>query len=281
MESPFSCRSERNTDPLQVAIVIPARYASSRFPGKPLTPLKGATGQGKSLVHRTWEAASRAKGANLVMVATDDQRIVDEVQSFGGEALITSSNCKNGTERCAEALLKLDEKYDLVINVQGDAPLSPPEFIESLIDALTGSNHPQVVTPVLRCDGEILSRFQRDREKGRVGATTVVFGQGGNAFYFSKEIIPWCDRQYPAGELTPVFHHVGIYGYTREALKWYASSESGRLELQEGLEQLRFIEGGVPITCVEVEAHGRNFWELNNPSDLKYLEQELKSLNIE
>ncbi|MCY3727185.1 MAG: 3-deoxy-manno-octulosonate cytidylyltransferase, partial [Rhodobacteraceae bacterium] len=102
----------------------------------------------------------------------------------------------------------------------------------------------------------------------------------GNALYFSKEIIPWCDRQYPAGELTPVFHHVGIYGYTREALKWYAGSESGRLEMQEGLEQLRFIEGGIPITCVEVEAHGRNFWELNNPSDIKYLEQELKSLNI-
>ena len=280
MESPFSCRSGRNTDPLQVAIVIPARYASSRFPGKPLTPLKGAKGLEKSLVHRTWETASRVKGANLVVVATDDQRIVDEVQSFGGETLITSSNCKNGTERCAEALLKLDEQYDFVINVQGDAPLSPPEFIESLIDALTGSDHPQVVTPVLRCDGEILSRFQRDREKGRVGATTVVFGQGGNALYFSKEVVPWCDRQYPSGELTPVFHHVGIYGYTREALKWYSSTETSRLELQEGLEQLRFIEGGVPITCVEVEAHGRNFWELNNPSDIKYLEQELKSLNI-
>ncbi len=280
MESPFPCRSERNTDPLQVAIIIPARYASSRFPGKPLTPLKGVSGLEKSLVHRTWEATSRVRGADLVVVATDDQRIVDEVQSFGGETLITSSSCKNGTERCAEALLKLDEQYDLVINVQGDAPLSPPEFIESLIDALTGSDHPQVVTPVLRCDGEILSRFQRDREEGRVGATTVVFGQGGNALYFSKEIIPWCDRQYSAGELTPVFHHVGIYGYTREALKWYSSTEAGKLELQEGLEQLRFIEGGVPITCVEVEAHGRNFWELNNPSDIKYLEQELKSLNI-
>jgi len=266
---------------LQVAIVIPARYASSRFPGKPLTPLKGATGLQKSLVRRTWEAASSVKGADLVVVATDDQRIADEVQSFGGETLITSSNCKNGTERCAEALLKLDEQYDLVINVQGDAPLSPPEFIESLIDALIGNDHPQVVTPVLRCDGEILSRFQRDRTKGRVGATTVVFGQGGNALYFSKEIIPWCNRQYRTGELAPVFHHVGIYGYTREALKWYAGSESGRLEMQEGLEQLRFIEGGMPITCIEVEADGRSFWELNNPSDLKYLEQELKVLDIE
>ena len=114
---------------MQVAIVIPVRYASTRYPGKPLATLKGAKGLEKTLVHRTWEAASKVKGVEKVVVATDDHRIVDEVLSFGGESILTSSECLNGTERCAEALQKFENFYDIVVNVQGDAPLSPPEFV--------------------------------------------------------------------------------------------------------------------------------------------------------
>lgn len=266
---------------MQVAIVIPARFASNRFPGKPLVPLKGATGLEKSLVHRTWEAASKVKGADCVVVATDDHRIVEEVQSFGGKTLLTSSDCSNGTERCAEALHKLDDHYDIIVNVQGDAPLSPPEFVESLIKILVQDPKAQVVTPILRCDGAILARFKNDRKNGRVGGTTVVFGQGGKALYFSKEIIPWCEQDFLPAELTPVYHHVGIYGYKKAALEWYSQAKSGILENQEGLEQLRFIEGGIPITCVEVEAKGKLFWELNNPSDVELVEKGLRDQLIE
>ena len=266
---------------MRVAIVIPARFSSSRFPGKPLVPLKGATGLVKSLVRRTWEAASNVRGADLVVVATDDQRIVEEVQSFGGEALLTSSNCSNGTERCAEALRKFDGDYDIIVNIQGDAPLSPPEFVESIINTLVHDTKAQVVTPVLRCDGTTLARFKNDRLCGRVGGTTVVFGQEGKALYFSKEIIPWCDGEYLPDEFTPVYHHVGIYGYTKAALEWYSQAESCFLENQEGLEQLRFIEGGIPVTCVEVETKGRIFWELNNPSDVELVEKGLKAELIE
>ena len=266
---------------MRVAIVIPARFSSSRFPGKPLVPLKGVTGIEKSLVRRTWEAASNVKGADLVVVATDDQRIVEEVQSFGGETLLTSSNCSNGTERCAETLHKLNDEYEIIVNVQGDAPLSPPEFMESLIRALVQDTKNQVVTPVLRCNGAILAKFKNDRKNGLVGGTTVVFGQGGKALYFSKEIIPWCDGEYLPEEFTPVYHHVGIYGYKKAALEWYAQTESGMLENQEGLEQLRFIEGGIPVTCVEVKAKGKLFWELNNPSDVELVEEGLKVQLIE
>ncbi len=266
---------------MQVAIVVPARYSSSRFPGKPLFPLKGVSGIEKSLIHRTWEATSKVKGADLVVIATDDQRIVDEVHSFGGEALLTSSNCNNGTERCAEALQKLDYQYDIVVNVQGDTPLSPPEFVESIIKALSHDSKAQVATPVLRCDGAILTRYKMDRKNDRVGGTTVVFGPEGKALYFSKEVIPWCDREYRATELTPVYHHVGIYAYKKEALGWYSRTKSSKLEKLEGLEQLRFLEGGIPISCIEVEASGRLFWELNNPSDIEYVEEGLKAQQIE
>ncbi len=266
---------------MQVAIVIPVRYASTRYPGKPLATLKGANGLEKTLVHRTWEAASKVKGVEKVVVATDDHRIVDEVLSFGGESILTSSECLNGTERCAEALQKFENFYDIVVNVQGDAPLSPPEFVESLVRTLKDNSEAQVATPVLRCDGTILSRLKADRKNGRVGGTTVVIGQGNKALYFSKEVIPWCNQKFGPNDLTPIFHHVGIYAYRKEALEWYSRTKPSILEDLEGLEQLRFLGGGIAINCVEVNAKGRVFWELNNPSDIKFIEEEFNALGID
>ena len=121
---------------MNTVIIIPARYASTRYPGKPLAMLKGAFGKNMTLIERSWRAAKEVKGAQRVVVATDDERIKDEVERFGAEVIITSEHCKNGTERCAEAADKLGNEYDIVVNFQGDAPLTPPWFVDDLINAL-------------------------------------------------------------------------------------------------------------------------------------------------
>jgi 3-deoxy-manno-octulosonate cytidylyltransferase (CMP-KDO synthetase) len=248
-------------------VVIPARYASQRFPGKPLHPLRGPDGV-KSLVHRTWERAVAAVGAESVWVATDDARIAEAVGTFGGRVLMTSPDCRNGTERCAEALSGLDAP-EIVVNVQGDAPLTPPWFVTALIDGLAAADA-GVATPVLRCDAETWARLREDRAANRVGATTAVFGPDMAALYFSKEVIPFVPAAHV--EDPPVFHHVGLYAYRPEALRRYAGWAPGRLEEMEGLEQLRFLEHGERILCVEVEARGRPFWELNDPVDVARIE---------
>ncbi len=263
---------------MKVAIVIPARYQSTRFPGKPLAPLRGATGISKSLIQRAWEAASEVSGVSRVVVATDDDRIADAAGGFGAEVVMTSSDCENGTARCHDALSRLDNP-DIVVNLQGDAPLTPPWFVEALIDAM--KNGAQVATPVLRCDTETYRNFIEDRKAGRVGGTTAVFGAGGNGLYFSKEVIPYVGHEIVDSGMVPVFHHVGLYAYTQAALEQYVSWKPGPLEALEGLEQLRFLENGVPVQCVEVEAPGRVFWELNNPIDTPRVEAALAKLGVE
>ncbi|MBM9593607.1 3-deoxy-manno-octulosonate cytidylyltransferase [Roseitranquillus sediminis] len=254
---------------MKVAVIIPARYASSRFPGKPLHPLRGRDGT-KTLIHRTWERAVEAVGADAVWVATDDGRIAEAVRGFGGRVAMTSADCRNGTERCAEALPQLGDP-DLVVNVQGDSPLTPPWFVTGLVDALAASDA-GVATPVLRCDPQTHARLREDRAAGRVGGTTAVFGNDLSALYFSKEVVPFV----PDGTANPpVFHHVGLYAYRPNALARYGGWPPGKLEEMEGLEQLRFLENGERILCVEVEARGRVFWELNNPVDVARIEEVL------
>ncbi len=261
--------------------VIPARFASSRFPGKPLEPLTGSTGIEKSLIRRTWEAVSGAGSIDSLVVATDDIRIREEVESFGGKCVMTSSACGNGTERCADALNHFGGYFDIVINVQGDAPLTPPWFVDDLVAAIRNSPDIGVATPVIRCDGAVLKRFKEDNRKGLAGATTAVFDAGRRALYFSKQIIPWTDdSRFPEG-LTPVYHHVGIYGYTADKLHFYADCSPSDLERQEGLEQLRFLEYGEPVLCVEVDGKGRDFWEVNNPDDIERVEAALLAAGIE
>ncbi len=262
---------------MSVVVAIPARYQSVRYPGKPLVALKGATGKSRSLVERTYLAAIEAKGIDRVIVATDDSRIAAHANQFGAEVMMTSPNCRNGTERCAEVLSRITPTPDLMINVQGDAPLTPPDFVEALVSGI-GSH--DVATPVLRCDMQILSRFRADRRNGRVGGTLAVMDRDNRALYFSKELIPYADAIESEAAARTVFHHVGLYAYTPKALSEYLSWEPGVLELREGLEQLRFLENGASIACVEVEAKGRPFWELNNPVDVERIEQALMGAGI-
>ncbi len=130
-----------------------------------------------------------------------------------------------------------------------------------------------MATPVLRCDAQTHANFVEDRRNGRVGGTTAVFDKDMNGLYFSKEVIPYTGRKFVEGDVIPVFHHVGVYAYRAHALKAYGGWPVGPLETNEGLEQLRFLENGVPIRCVEVDGRGRVFWELNNPVDVARIEE--------
>ena len=265
---------------MSVLIAIPARYASTRYPGKPLVALRGADGSSQTLVERSWRAAMQVRGVDRVVIATDDDRIRDAAVGFGAEVVMTSHACANGTERVAEAHRALGGGFDIVVNLQGDAPLTPPWFVEDLIAGLRADPAAEIATPVLRCDGRALNGFLADRKAGRVGGTTAVFGAGGRGLYFSKEVIPFTAQVYADTEPTPVYHHVGVYAFRPKALADYPSWPTGPLERLEGLEQLRFLEQGRAVLCVEVQARGRAFWELNNPGDVPRIEAMLAAMGM-
>ncbi|MGB0496783.1 MAG: 3-deoxy-manno-octulosonate cytidylyltransferase [Rubricella sp.] len=262
---------------MSVLVVIPARYASTRYPGKPLVELRGASGEARSLIRRSWDAAMSVAGVDRVVVATDDMRIADHARGFGAEVAMTPESCRNGTERCAAALDALGAAPEIVVNLQGDAPLTPPWFIEDLVAAIRADPECPVATPVLRTDAAALNGFMEDRAAGRVGGTTAVFDRDGYALYFSKEVIPFTGRRFAEGEATPVWHHVGVYAYRPAALRDYAGLAEGVLERWEGLEQLRFMENGIRVKAVPVDARGRAFWELNNPVDVARIEAILRA----
>ncbi|QFS83755.1 3-deoxy-manno-octulosonate cytidylyltransferase [Roseivivax sp. THAF40] len=262
---------------MSAVVFIPARYASTRYPGKPLVELAGATGRKASLIQRSWEAAQGVPGVSRVCVLTDDDRIRDAATDFGAEVLMTSSAARNGTERCAEGLAQLDVDPEIVVNLQGDAPLTPPWFLEALIARMQGENAVRMATPVLRTEPQTLTNFVTDRKEGRVGGTTAVMRGDGSALYFSKEVLPYVGSLKTPPE---VWHHVGVYAYRPDALRAYGGWDEGPLERAEGLEQLRFLENGWPVTCVEVEARGRVFWELNNPVDVARIEAVLREEGI-
>jgi 3-deoxy-manno-octulosonate cytidylyltransferase (CMP-KDO synthetase) len=266
---------------LSVLLVIPARYASTRYPGKPLVALRGATGRARSLIRRSWDAAVSVPGVDRVVVATDDDRIADAARGFGAEVAMTPDTCRNGTERCAVVARTIGAPYDVIVNLQGDAPLTPPWFVSALIEAMRADRTRLVATPVLRCDAAALAGFLEDRRHGRVGATTAVFDRSGRALYFSKEVLPYTGRPLAGDEAIPVFHHVGVYAYRHAGLGAYPAWEPGPLETWEGLEQLRFMENGIPVHCVEVAARGHAFWELNNPSDVPRIEAIFRELGVE
>jgi 3-deoxy-manno-octulosonate cytidylyltransferase (CMP-KDO synthetase) len=256
---------------MTAAIVVPARYASTRYPGKPLVPLKGAGGVSKSLIHRSWDAAQAVPNVARVIVATDDDRIADAARAFGAEVAMTPTSSRNGTERCAAALDAVGDA-DIVVNLQGDAPLTPPAFVSALLDAMAADPSIQVATPALRATPEIHRRLLADQQAGRVGGTTVAIGANGDGLYFSKSVIPHVAASAVGDPGLPIFLHIGVYAYRRAALEAYAALPPTPLELLEGLEQLRFVEHGQAVRVVEVASPGYDIWELNNPEDVGPIE---------
>ncbi len=265
---------------MNTVILIPARYQSSRYPGKPLVELKGSTGAGKPLIQRSVEAARRVRGVSGVFVVTDDDRIADACTAFGVGVIMTSPECRNGTERCAEALSSLHEP-DLVINFQGDALLTPPGFVEALMARMRGDSDALVATPALRLRSAEVRALQAEEGAGRVGGTTVVTDAEDRALYFSKRLIPHLPAGALDGEMSPVRLHVGVYAYRPEALERYAVTPVSELETLEGLEQLRFLAAGVPVAVVDVATPPFALRELNNPEDVAPIEQALLEAGLE
>ena len=243
--------------------------------------LKGASGQSRSLIERSWRAACEVGGVGRVVVATDDDRIKITSEAFGAEVVMTPEACANGTERCAAAHTALGGGYDIVVNLQGDASLTPHWLVEDPIADLKIDPNTEISTPVLRCDGATLNSFLTDRKAGRVGGTTSVFDLNKRVLYFSKEVIPFTSEVFGEDTVTPVFHHVGVYAYRPDALADYPSWPVGPLEQLEGLEQLRFMENGRSVRCTEVQANGRQFWELNNPEDVPLIEDMMAEMGLD
>ena len=261
---------------MNVVVFIPARLGSTRFPGKPLAKVRGATGRQKPLIQRSFEAAAKA-GASNVVVLTDDDSIADACRGFGAEAVMTSRECRNGTERCAEAVAQIPG-VDLVINVQGDALLTPPTYVEALIETMRDEPDTAVATPAIRLGAEEIRELQREEAAGRVGGTSVVVDSEGKALYFSKRLLPFIPAGHP--EAT-VRQHIGVYAYRPDALRRYAATPVPEIEELEGLEQLRFLFAGVPIKVVDVPSPPFTLRELNNPEDLPAIEAALAEAGLE
>jgi 3-deoxy-manno-octulosonate cytidylyltransferase (CMP-KDO synthetase) len=260
-------------------ILIPARYASTRYPGKPLVELKGAGGSAKPLILRSVEAARRVRGVSGVFVVTDDDRIANTCTRYGVGVIVTSPECRNGTERCAEALQQLHDP-DLVINFQGDALLTPAGFVEALIDRMRDDSDALVATPAMRLRRDEVRALLAEEAAGRVGGTSVVSNGQGHALYFSKRLIPYLPPSALDAEMSPVRLHVGVYAYRAEALERYVTTPVSELETLEGLEQLRFLVAGVPVAVVEVETPPYALRELNNPEDVEPIEQALAEAGL-
>ena len=233
---------------MKVLGVIPARYGSTRLPGKPLADILG-----KTLIQRVYERASLSKGLHRLVVATDDERIHQAVLAFGGGSVLTSALHPNGTCRVAEAAEK--EEADLVINIQGDEPLLDPIMIDEVIDLLKGDDRPPSAT---LCETEEDPEVVKDPN-----TVKVVMDRFGRALYFSRSVIPYF-RTAPAG---PFYRHVGIYGFRRDFLFTYPSLPPTPLSEAESLEQLRVLEHGYAMKVGVTK--GRCGPSVDTPEDLE------------
>lgn len=260
-----------------IVIIIPARLASTRFPAKPLALLTGADGVARPALHYAWQAgtaAVRALGRDAeCVIATDDERIAAVARAGGMAVVMTPTECVNGTERCAAALSVLSKMPDLVVNLQGDAPLTPAPMVAAVVAELESDQSLAMATAAVRASPAVLAHLQADAAAGRVGGTTVVCSSAGRALYFSKSIIP-----HVSPGTTPyqsVLLHLGLYAYRPAALAAYAARGPVPLELQEGLEQLRFLDAGLPVGVAVCETPEWEMIELNNPTDVPLIEAEL------
>lgn len=242
---------------MKVVGIIPARYASTRFPGKPLALIKG-----KPMIQRVYEQALKSK-LDAVVIATDDVRIADAVMDFGGQYVMTSPNHRSGTDRCCEALDLLKTKYDAVVNIQGDEPFIDPKQIDLLVDLIVRDDTPLA---------SLAKRIDDADELFSPNAVKVVVNQEGNALYFSRNPIPFMrnvdrDEWLVKGRF---YKHIGIYAYKADVLHQVAHMEPSALEQAESLEQLRWLENGLAIRMALSDAENIS---IDTPDDLHRAEQ--------
>ena len=249
---------------MTAAIVIPARFASTRFPGKPLCLVKG-----RSMLERVWRIASSVRTACRVVIATDDPRIVEHADSFGAEAVITSPACANGTERVFDAVSRAGITEQILLNLQGDALLTPPWVLDIMIEEMIADEKADIVTPAVAMEGAVLEEFLAQKAATPASGTSVAFDLERNALYFSKAVIPFARK----GGARRVYRHIGLYGYRRGSLARYVALPPSPLEEAEGLEQLRALENGMTVRVVLVDYRGRTHWSIDAPEDVGIAER--------
>ena len=243
----------QKTDSMKFIGIIPARYQSTRFPGKPLALING-----KPMIQWVYERSAEA--LREVWVATDNQQILDTVESFGGYATMTSSDHRSGTDRCAEAALKLssDIDFDVVVNIQGDEPFIQPEQIRKLMACFKSETE---IATLVRKISDLDELTDPNKPK-------VVLGVNSDALYFSRAAIPYT-RDYEMGrwlEEANYWGHIGIYAYRKDILQKITRLLPGTLEKAESLEQLRWLENGFRIKVAETEYHS---YGIDTPEDLQ------------
>lgn len=246
---------------MQILAIIPARYQSSRFPGKPLVDIHG-----KSMVQRTYEQALKASSLLKVVVATDDKRIFDHVISFGGNVVMTSGNHPSGSDRCNEALQIVHQQnkavtFDVVINVQGDEPYIKPEQINLVADCFKNQGT-QIAT--------LVKKINSIEELFSAGIAKVLLNKNSEAICFSRQAIPHI-RQVAENDWLKhhtFYKHIGIYGYRTDTLKKITQLPPSAIENAEALEQMRWIENGYKVKVAETEFDSK---AVDTPDDLKKL----------
>jgi 3-deoxy-manno-octulosonate cytidylyltransferase (CMP-KDO synthetase) len=241
--------------------IIPARYGSSRFPGKPLAMING-----KSMIHRVYEQAKKAHALHHVVVATDDERIKNAVIAFGGDVVMTSSNHESGTDRCLEAVKSFDQEFDVVVNIQGDEPYISSNQIDLILSCFNNENT-EIATLIKHINSNE-ELFDSNRPK-------VLLDDDEFAIYFSRQAIPHLRGVEMENWVTEFnyYKHIGMYAYRVETLNEICLLKQSRLELAEGLEQLRWIESGFKIRAAITEEES---YSIDTPQDLENL---LKSLS--
>ncbi|HNQ92941.1 MAG TPA: 3-deoxy-manno-octulosonate cytidylyltransferase [Alphaproteobacteria bacterium] len=257
---------------MKTAIIIPARYGSTRFPGKPMALLKG-----KAMIHHVYDIARTAAATHAgatVHIATDDSRIADFCREYSIPALMTSPDCATGTDRVMDAASQLETNPDFIINLQGDAPLTPPDFVSALIDTFVNNKEADIITPMTQLSWEELDQLRNNKKTTPFSGTTAVINNSGRALWFSKNIIPAIRKEDRSTPLSPIYRHIGLYGYKRTSLEKYIALPPSHYETLEGLEQLRALENGMTIQTVVVDYKGRPAMTgIDSPEDLARAEQ--------
>ena len=256
---------------MKITGIIPSRFASTRFPGKPLIDING-----KTMIRRVYEQASKAKSLSEVIVATDDERIYKEVRSFGGNVVMTSASHNNGTERCAE--IAKNSGSEVIINIQGDEPLIHPEQIDLLATCFASQDKTQIAT--------LIKESPLNEDLQNPARVKVVINKNREALYFSRHVIPFVRNSphfivqgfqsrmpanLPQDDMTAhliFYKHIGIYGYRKDILLEIVKLRESLLEKAEALEQLRWLENGYKIKCAITE---HDSFSIDTPEDLKGL----------
>ncbi|HQU09268.1 MAG TPA: manno-octulosonate cytidylyltransferase [Opitutales bacterium] len=248
-------------------IVIPSRYGSTRFAGKPLALLRGKSML--SWVVAVAQQAARSCPGTEVMVATDDERILNHARELDVMAVMTPVSCPTGTDRVHAAIQTLpeDKQPEIIINYQGDAPLASPDYLQAMIQAFHNDASIEAVTPAVRLSWATLDDFRESKKITPFSGTTVVVDAQGRALWFSKNILPGIRKEARNEPLSPVLKHVGLYGYRRAFLNDFVSWPEGVYEKIEGLEQLRILEQRRTLHVLELAGNADELG-VDTPEDL-------------